>query len=136
MLGYEVAQSTVLRYMARGGRPPSQGWKTFLRNHAHAIAAIDLCIVPIAGRRGFLQLAPPLRNTMFRPYCSREEWAEDVFGAPLAPGLDWSDYDHLGDTVISRRRCWLARPGRTPHLRLLDVGEAEQPGRRARSLRL
>jgi hypothetical protein len=46
MLGFEVAQSTVSRYMARGGRHPSQSWKTFLRNHAHAIAAIDLCIVP------------------------------------------------------------------------------------------
>jgi transposase InsO family protein len=46
MLGFEVAQSTVSRYMARGGRPPSQSWKTFLRNHAHTIAAIDLCIVP------------------------------------------------------------------------------------------
>jgi len=46
MLGFEVAQSTVSKYMRRGRRPPSQGWKTFLYNHAHAIAAIDLCIVP------------------------------------------------------------------------------------------
>ena len=46
MLGFEVAQSTVSKYMARGGRPPSQSWKTFLRNHADAIAAIDLCVVP------------------------------------------------------------------------------------------
>ena len=45
-LGYEVAQSTVSKYMARGGKPPSQSWKTFLRNHAEAIAAIDMCIVP------------------------------------------------------------------------------------------
>jgi transposase InsO family protein len=45
-LGYEVAQSTVSKYMTRGGRPPSQSWKTFLRNHAEAIAAIDMCIVP------------------------------------------------------------------------------------------
>jgi len=45
-LGYEVAQSTVSKYMARGGRPPSQSWKTFVRNHAEAIAAIDMCIVP------------------------------------------------------------------------------------------
>jgi hypothetical protein len=45
-LGYEVAQSTVSKYMARGGKPPSQGWKTFLRNHTEAIAAIDMCIVP------------------------------------------------------------------------------------------
>lgn len=46
MLGFEVAQSTVSKYMARGRRPPSQSWKTFLRNQAHAIAAIDFCIVP------------------------------------------------------------------------------------------
>jgi hypothetical protein len=46
MLGFEVAQSTVSKYMVRGQRPPSQSWKTFLRNHADAIAAIDLCIVP------------------------------------------------------------------------------------------
>ena len=45
MLGFEVAQSTVSKYMVRGGSP-SQGWKTFFRNHAHAIAAIDLLVVP------------------------------------------------------------------------------------------
>src|SRR5436305_11545462 len=46
MLGFAVAQSTVSKYMVRGGAPPSQSWKTFLRNHAQAIAAIDLCVVP------------------------------------------------------------------------------------------
>jgi hypothetical protein len=45
MLGFNVAQSSVSKYMRRGGRPPSQSWKTFLRNHADAIAAIDLCVV-------------------------------------------------------------------------------------------
>src|SRR5450631_266488 len=46
MLGFEVAQSTVSKYMVRVRNPPSQTWKTFLRNHAEAIAAIDMCIVP------------------------------------------------------------------------------------------
>ncbi len=46
MLGFEVAQSTVSRYMTRPSKPPSQTWKTFLRNHAEAIAAIDMCIAP------------------------------------------------------------------------------------------
>jgi transposase InsO family protein len=46
MLGFEVAQSTVSKYMMRGRRPPSQSWKTFLRTHADVIAAIDLCVVP------------------------------------------------------------------------------------------
>ncbi len=46
MLGFEVAQSTVSKYMVRSSNPPSQTWKTFLRNHAEAIAAIDMCVVP------------------------------------------------------------------------------------------
>src|SRR5258708_8178316 len=31
--------------MIRHRGPPSQTWRTFLRNHADAIAAIDLCVV-------------------------------------------------------------------------------------------
>src|SRR5271167_3558999 len=46
MLGFEVAQSTVSKYMVRGRNPPSQSWKTFLRNHGEAIAAVDMCVVP------------------------------------------------------------------------------------------
>src|SRR5262245_38610737 len=41
-LGFEIAESTVSKYMVRRRGPPSQTWRTFLRNHAHAIAAIDL----------------------------------------------------------------------------------------------
>ena len=46
MVGFQVAQSTVSKYMARCQNPPSQTWKTFLQNYAEAIAAIDMCIVP------------------------------------------------------------------------------------------
>ena len=45
MLGFEVARSTVSKYMVQDGTP-SQSWKTFLRNHAQEIAAIVLCVVP------------------------------------------------------------------------------------------
>jgi hypothetical protein len=45
-LGIDVAQTTVAKYMARGRRPPSQGWKTFLHNHADGIASMDLFVVP------------------------------------------------------------------------------------------
>jgi transposase InsO family protein len=45
-LGFEVAQSTISKYMIKHRGPPSQGWRTFLRNHADAIAAVDLCVVP------------------------------------------------------------------------------------------
>jgi len=47
-LGFEVAESTVSKYMIRHRGPPSQTWRTFLRNHADAIAAIDLCVVHTA----------------------------------------------------------------------------------------
>jgi transposase InsO family protein len=46
MLGFEVAQSTVSKYVAGLSKPPSQTWKIFLRNHAEAIAVIDMCVVP------------------------------------------------------------------------------------------
>jgi transposase InsO family protein len=48
-LGIEIAQSTVAKYMGRRRGPPSQGWKTFLRNHAPEIAAIDLFVVRTIG---------------------------------------------------------------------------------------
>jgi hypothetical protein len=46
-LGFEIAESTVSKYMIRRRGPPSQTWRTFLHNHAEAIAAIDLCVVPL-----------------------------------------------------------------------------------------
>jgi transposase InsO family protein len=45
-LGIEVAQSSVAKYMFKRRGPPSQGWRTFLRNHAPEIAAMDLFIAP------------------------------------------------------------------------------------------
>jgi transposase InsO family protein len=48
-LGFEVAQSSVAKYMVKRRGPPSQGWRTFLRNHAPDIAAMDLFVVPTIG---------------------------------------------------------------------------------------
>lgn len=45
MLGIKIAESTASRYMIRRRRPPSQSWKTFLRNHAAGIASLDLFVV-------------------------------------------------------------------------------------------
>jgi transposase InsO family protein len=45
-LGIDVGQTTVAKYMMRRRGSPSQGWKTFLRNHADGIAAMDLFVVP------------------------------------------------------------------------------------------
>jgi hypothetical protein len=48
-LGFEVAQSSVAKYMVKRHGPPSQGWRTFLRNHAADIAAMDLFVTPTIG---------------------------------------------------------------------------------------
>ena len=45
-LGIDVGQTTVAKYMVRRRQPPSQGWKTFLCNHADGIASMDLFVVP------------------------------------------------------------------------------------------
>jgi hypothetical protein len=45
-LGIDVGQTSVAKYMVKRRGPPSQGWKTFLHNHADGIAAMDLFEVP------------------------------------------------------------------------------------------
>jgi transposase InsO family protein len=48
-LGFDVAQSSVAKYMVTRRGSPSQGWRTFPRNHAPDIAAMDLFVVPTIG---------------------------------------------------------------------------------------
>jgi transposase InsO family protein len=50
-LGFDVAQSTVAKYMVRRLGPPSQGWKSFLRSHVPHIGATDMFVVPTVGFR-------------------------------------------------------------------------------------
>ena len=56
-LGIDIGQTSVAKYMARRRGPPSQGWKTFLRNHANGIAAMDLFVVPTVSFRLLYGLA-------------------------------------------------------------------------------
>ncbi len=49
MLGIDIAQSSVAKYMDARRGPPSQGWNTFLRNHADGIASCDFLIIPTIG---------------------------------------------------------------------------------------
>ena len=49
LLGYDIAEATVAKYMSRRDRrPPSQTWRTFLRNHLRATAACDFFVIPTA----------------------------------------------------------------------------------------
>ena len=62
-LGFEVAQSSVAKYMVKRRGPPSHGWRTFLRNHAPDIAAMDLFVAPTVG----FDLLYVLRHRSARP---------------------------------------------------------------------
>ena len=67
-LGFDVGQTSVAKYMARRRRPPSQGWRTFLLNHADGIASIDLFVVPTISFRllyGLLVLGHSRRRIMW-----------------------------------------------------------------------
>ena len=44
-LGITIAQSTVSKYLPRQRRPPSQGWRAFLRNHLREAVAVDFAVV-------------------------------------------------------------------------------------------
>ena len=45
-LGIEISQTTVSKYMIRHRKPPSQTWRTFLKNHAQDIVSVDFFTVP------------------------------------------------------------------------------------------
>jgi len=47
-LGLEASTATIRKYRPKCGHRPSQTWRTLLRNHAGAIAAIDFFVVPTA----------------------------------------------------------------------------------------
>jgi putative transposase len=45
-LGFEVSERTVSRLMPRPQKPPSQSWRTFLKNHLDSTVAVDFFAVP------------------------------------------------------------------------------------------
>ena len=69
-LGIDVGQTSVARYIIKRREPPSQGWKTFLHNHADGIAEMDLFVVPTISFRllyGLLIIGHGRRQILFLP---------------------------------------------------------------------
>lgn len=78
-LGINIGQTSVAKYIARRRGPPSQGWKTFLHNHADGIAAMDLFVVPTISFRllyGLLILGHGRRRILW-------------FGVTAHPTAEW-----------------------------------------------
>ena len=48
MLGFNVGEATVSRYMPRRRKPRSQTWRAFLQNHTKDLVSIDFFVVPTA----------------------------------------------------------------------------------------
>ena len=46
LVGVDVGQTTVAKYMPKVEKPPSQSWRTFLANHMDVSAACDFFVVP------------------------------------------------------------------------------------------
>ncbi|MGA9892818.1 MAG: integrase core domain-containing protein [Xanthobacteraceae bacterium] len=112
MLGLEVAQSTVSKYMVRRRNPPSQSWKTFLRNHGEAIAAIDMCVVPTVAFEllfAFLVLGHGRRHLLWFEVTRRPtaEWLArqitEAFPWASAPIYLVRDNDRAYGFVFQRR---------------------------------
>jgi hypothetical protein len=83
-LGIDVGQTSVAKYMARHRRPLSQGWRTFLLNHANGIASIDLFVVPTISFRllyGLLVLQHDRRRILWLDVTAHPtaEWITQQF---------------------------------------------------------
>jgi transposase InsO family protein len=48
LLGYDIVEATISKYLIKTPQPPSQTWKTFLKNHLDQTASIDFFTVPTA----------------------------------------------------------------------------------------
>src|SRR5258707_1112815 len=101
-LGIDVGQTTVAKYIARGRRPPSQGWKTFLHNHADGIASMDLFVVPTISFRllyGLLILHHDRRQILWLGVTAHPtaEWIShqltEAYGWKVAPRCIIRDRD-------------------------------------------
>jgi len=111
-LGFEVAQSSVAKYMVKRRGPPTQGWRTFLRNHAPDIAAMDLFVVPTIGfdlLYGFVIVRVDRRDLVWISVTSHPtaEWIArqitEAFPWNEAPRYLIRDRDRIYGTVVTRR---------------------------------
>ena len=111
-LGFEVAQSSVAKYMVKRRGPPSQGWRTFLRNHAPDIAAMDLFVVPTIGfdlLYAFVIMRLDRRDLVWINVTANPtaEWVArqitEAFPWDGAPRYMIRDRDRIYGTVVTRR---------------------------------
>lgn len=111
-LGFDVAQSSVAKYMAKRRGPTGQGWRTFLHNHAPDAAAMDLFVVPTIGFRllyGFVIVRLDRRDLVWISVTTNPsaEWVArqitEAFPWNEAPRYMIRDRDRIYGAVVTRR---------------------------------
>jgi transposase InsO family protein len=111
-LGFEIAQSSVVKYMVKRRGPPGQGWRTFLRNHAPDIAAMDFFVVPTIGfglLHAFVIVRLDRRDLVWINVTTNPtaEWVArqttEAFPWNEAPRYMIQDRDRVYGTVVTRR---------------------------------
>jgi hypothetical protein len=108
-LGFSVAQSTVAKYMVKRRGPPSQGSRTFLRNHAPDIAAMDLFVVPTIGFKLLYGFVIDRRDLVWINVTTNPTagWIArqitEAFPWDGAPGYMIRDRDRVYGAVVTRR---------------------------------
>jgi len=111
-LGFELAQSSVAKYMVKRRWPPSPGWRTFLRNHAPDIAAMDLFVVPTIGfdlLYAFVIVRLDRRDLVWINVTRNPtaEWVArqitEAFPWDEAPKYLIRDRDRIYGTIVTRR---------------------------------
>src|SRR5437588_349505 len=111
-LGFEVAQSSIAKYMVKRHGPPSQPWRTFLRNHAPDIAAMDLFVAPTIGFNllyGFIVVRLARRRLVWVAVTTNPtaEWVacqiSEAFPWNEAPRYLIRDRDRVYGTMVTRR---------------------------------
>jgi transposase InsO family protein len=111
-LGFELAQSSVAKYMVKHRGPPSQGWRTFWRNHAPDIAAMDLFVVPTIGfdlLYAFVVVRLDRRDLVWIDVTANPtaEWVArqitEAFPWDEAPHYLVRDRDRIYGSVVTRR---------------------------------
>jgi hypothetical protein len=111
-LGVDIGQTSVAKYMVRRRPPPSQGWRTFIRNHADGIAAMDLFVVPTISFRlpyGLLIMGHGRRQILWFGVTAHPtaEWIANQLtqacGWEQAPRLLIRDRDRAYGEVLIRR---------------------------------
>jgi transposase InsO family protein len=111
-LGIDIGQTSVAEYMTRRRGSPSQGWKTFLRNHADGITAMDLFVVPTISFRliyGLLIMGHGRRQILWIGVTAHPtaEWmanqVTEAYGWEQAPRYLIRDRDGIYGEIFTRR---------------------------------